>query len=433
MDLAPDRLADIRRNVNAGIQRLAQFQTNSGGFSYWPGDSSAHLWATNYAGHFLLEAKRAGYPIPFSLDKWVEFQQNRAKSYSGGGSGSGGLEQAYRLYTLALAGRADLGSMNRLRDQRNLEGRARWQLAAAYWYAGQRDAARTMVRDLSVELEPYRELNGTFGSELRDRAIILETLAGMGEGSRVPSLFGSISETLSSEKWLSTQETAYALIAASRVLQDAGKAPLSVDLVFKGQRKNVSFESPVSVVDLGSAEPESTEPGRAPGVSGGVAQIRFENRSGAPVYIRASVRGTPAEGSEPETSQGLALSVEYRDMNGALINPGDLRPGEDMEIRATLKNTNPDRGVQELALVHPLPANYEIINTRLGGTGADSSLKYQDIRDDRVMSYFDLGPGASRTVSFTVNRVYEGSFFSPAIRAYAMYDESICALIPGVR
>ncbi|MDR0998101.1 MAG: alpha-2-macroglobulin, partial [Treponema sp.] len=361
MDLAPDRLADIRRNVNAGIQRLAQFQTNSGGFSYWPGDSAAHLWATNYAGHFLLEAKRAGYPIPFSLDKWVEFQQNRAKSYSGGGSGSGGLEQAYRLYTLALAGRADLGSMNRLRDQRNLEGRARWQLAAAYWYAGQRDAARTMVRDLSVELEPYRELTGTFGSELRDRAIILETLASMGEGSRIPALFASISETLSSEKWLSTQETAYALIAASLVLRDAGKAPLSVDLVFKGQRKNVSFESPVSVVDLGSAEPESAEPS-------GAALIRFENRSGAPVYIRASVRGTPAEGSEPETSQGLALSVEYRDMSGALINPASLRLGEDMEIRVTLKNTNPDRGVQELALVHPLPANYEIINTRLGGT-----------------------------------------------------------------
>jgi uncharacterized protein YfaS (alpha-2-macroglobulin family) len=213
------------------------------------------------------------------------------------------------------------------------------------------------------------------------------------------------------------------LIAASRVLQDAGKAPLSVDLVFKGQRRNVSFESPVSVADLGSAEPAD------PGAKG--ALFRFENSSAAPVYIRASVRGTPAEGSEPESSQGLALNVEYRDMKGALISPDNLRPGEDMEIRVTLKNTDPDRAVQELALVHPLPANYEIINTRLGGTGGGSSLKYQDIRDDRVMSYFDLGPGASRTVSFTVNRVYEGTFFSPALRAYAMYDESICALIPG--
>jgi hypothetical protein len=92
-------------------------------------------------------------------------------------------------------------------------------------------------------------------------------------------------------------------------------------------------------------------------------------------------------------------------------------------------NTNPDRAVQELALVHLLPAGYEIINTRLGGAGdASSSFKYQDIRDDRVMTYFDLARGAAKTVSFTVNRVYAGSFFRPAIRAYAMYDESIAAI-----
>jgi uncharacterized protein YfaS (alpha-2-macroglobulin family) len=438
MELEPGRLAEIRENVNAGIQRLAQFQTNSGGFSYWPGDSAAHSWATSYAGHFLLEAKKAGYPIPFSLDKWAEFQRNRANAYSGGGSGSGALEQAYRLYTLALAGKADPGSMNRLREQRNLERRARWQLAAAYWYAGQRDAARTMVKDLSVELEPYRELGGTFGSDLRDRAIILETLVSVDNGDRIPSLFQSISETLSSEKWLSTQETAYALIAASQVLRDARKTPLSVDMVFKGRRSNVSFESPVSVADLGSADPDGGT--AAPGGPESArtrasirASIRFENPSASPVYVRALVRGTPAEGSEPELSQGLALSVEYRDMNGAPIDPGKLRLGEDMEIRVTLKNTNLDRALQELALVHPLPANYEIINTRLGGSGGGSSLKYQDIRDDRVLSYFDLARGASKTVSFTVNRVYEGSFFCPAIRAYAMYDESICALIPGKR
>jgi uncharacterized protein YfaS (alpha-2-macroglobulin family) len=317
--------------------------------------------------------------------------------------------------------------MNRLREQRNLEGRARWQLAAAYWYAGQRDAARTMVQDLSMEAEPYRELSGTFGSDLRDRAIILETLAGMNgglnTGGRIPALFQSISETLASEKWLSTQETAYALIAAVRVLGDTVKLPLSVDVVFQGQRRNVSFETPVSTLDLGSAE----------GGPGGRANVRFENPSGSPVYIRAMVRGRPAEGSEPELSQGLALSVEYRDMNGGLVNPDSLRLGEDLEIRVTLKNTDPDRALQELALVHPLPANYEIVNTRLGGARDVSSLKYQDIRDDRVLSYFDLGRGASKTVSFTVNRVYEGSFYQPAVRAYAMYDESICALIPGKR
>ncbi|MDR1949005.1 MAG: alpha-2-macroglobulin, partial [Spirochaetaceae bacterium] len=450
MDLGPDRLAEIRSNVNAGIQRLAQFQTNSGGFSYWPGDSAAHRWGTSYAGHFLLEAKKAGYAIPFSLDKWAEYQRTQANAYSPSGTGSGGstggsgggaLEQAYRLYTLALAGKADLGSMNRLREQRNLETRSRWQLAAAYWYAGQRDAARTMVRDLSVEVEPYRELSGTFGSQLRDQAIMLETLVIMDSGGRIPSLFQNISETLASEKWLSTQETAYALIAASGVLRGAGKAPLAVNVTFNGSTRNLSFESPVLALDLGPPPESIRGEGNPPaGAAGGAesARIRFENPSAVPVYIRASVKGTPAEGSEQDLSQGLALSVEYRDKNGFVIDPDALALGDDMEIRLTLRNLNPDRALQELALVHLLPANYEIINTRLGETGSNSSgssssLKYQDIRDDRVMSYFDLNRGASQTVAITVNRVYDGSFFRPAIQAYAMYDESIRALIGGKR
>jgi uncharacterized protein YfaS (alpha-2-macroglobulin family) len=238
------------------------------------------------------------------------------------------------------------------------------------------------------------------------------------------SLYQSISETLSSNNWLSTQETAYALIAAAPVLQNAGTASLSVDYVFKGTPGSIEFKTPVQVLDLGPAD----------GLGDSAAVIRFTNRSTAPVYIRASVKGTPREGMEPEMSQGLALTIEYRDMDGRDINPDTLNPGDDMEIRVTLRNTSPDRAVQELALVHLLPADYEIVNTRLGGAGDSSSLfKYQDIRDDRVMTYFDLARGASKTVSFTVNRVYAGSFFRPAIRAYAMYDESICAVIPGRR
>jgi hypothetical protein len=49
------------------------------------------------------------------------------------------------------------------------------------------------------------------------------------------------------------------------------------------------------------------------------------------------------------------------------------------------------------------------------------------------MTYFDLPRGGEKTVVFRVNRAYGGSFFRPAVHAYAMYDESIRALIPGVR
>ena len=41
--------------------------------------------------------------------------------------------------------------------------------------------------------------------------------------------------------------------------------------------------------------------------------------------------------------------------------------------------------------------------------------------------------GQSKTVSFHVNKTYGGTLFTPGIHAYAMYDDTIRALIPGRR
>jgi hypothetical protein len=47
------------------------------------------------------------------------------------------------------------------------------------------------------------------------------------------------------------------------------------------------------------------------------------------------------------------------------------------------------------------------------------------------MTYFDLPSNGSKTINITVNKAYAGNYFTPAIQAYAMYDESIRAVIPG--
>jgi uncharacterized protein YfaS (alpha-2-macroglobulin family) len=70
---------------------------------------------------------------------------------------------------------------------------------------------------------------------------------------------------------------------------------------------------------------------------------------------------------------------------------------------------------------------------RIHGDPADLDYQYQDIRDDRVMTYFELGRGARKIFSFRVNRAYGGNHFRPAVHVYAMYDESIGALVPGVK
>jgi uncharacterized protein YfaS (alpha-2-macroglobulin family) len=240
-------------------------------------------------------------------------------------------------------------------------------------------------------------------------------------------LYEGIAEKLASAEWLSTQETAYALLACAPVLQNSGRAAIPVDITLGGAKQSVTLSAPATIIELGTLSGSPDE-----GV--GAATFQVENKSDSPVYVRAIVRGTPEEGRESEVSNGIALSVEYRLFNNAdnpVTNPQSLPPGSDMEVRVTVRNTSADRELREIALENILPASYEILNTRIGNSDTSvkqNSYKYQDIRDDRVLSYFDIPRSSTKTVSFIVNRAYEGSFYSPPIRAYAMYDESIAAL-----
>jgi uncharacterized protein YfaS (alpha-2-macroglobulin family) len=57
--------------------------------------------------------------------------------------------------------------------------------------------------------------------------------------------------------------------------------------------------------------------------------------------------------------------------------------------------------------------------------------QYQDIRDDRVYSYFDLRPYETKTFRIYLNATYLGNFFLPPVQAEAMYDASISARQAG--
>ncbi|MCL2792786.1 MAG: MG2 domain-containing protein [Spirochaetaceae bacterium] len=420
--LTDDEKNMVTRNITAGIERLAGFQTHNGGFVYWPGAGDAHDWATSYAGHFLVEARRMGYEVPEALiGNWINFQRRRAADWAGRDDQEL-LLQAYRLYTISLAGAADIGSMNRLMERGNLPPAAAWRLAAAYWYAGQRETARTIARRTPITVAEYRELSGTFGSTFRDRAMILETMGLLGDDGRAKELLEEIAYVLSSDRWLSTQETAYALIAVMPFLQNRDNAELiTIEATMQGQTHTIVFRSPIMRLDFGD-------------VSGTEARTVLRNLSSLPVYARLVTKGLPAEGSEPALSQGLSLEVQYLDMEGREIDPFRLPLGDDMDIRVTVRNTSAF-AVPEIALVHIIPAAWEIINTRIGAERGQASLdyNYQDIRDDRIMTYFDLASGRDITIGFRVNRTYAGNYFLPAIHAYAMYNESIRALIPGRR
>ena len=91
--------------------------------------------------------------------------------------------QAYRLFTLALAGEPELSAMNRLRESKNLSNNAKWRLAAAYALLGKTTVAKAIAQTANIDFKPQQYDYLTYGSVFRNRAMALETMVIMKDNS----------------------------------------------------------------------------------------------------------------------------------------------------------------------------------------------------------------------------------------------------------
>jgi uncharacterized protein YfaS (alpha-2-macroglobulin family) len=421
LELSPERQARVETNVKAALDRLRRFQATDGGFGYWPGDDDSADWATNYAGHFAVEAQKAGYlPPPGLLEQWTAFQRRRARGWVPG-EGQQSLVQAYRLFTLALAGAAELPAMNQLRERPSLPVTAKWRLAAAYQLAGQPEAARALATKGPVAIAPYRELSFTYGSDLRDRAMVLEAVVLLNLAEHVGPLARGLSESLSKNTWLSTQETAYALLALAKATSDP-----------KGDAKTAfSFEW----ADGGSTAVTSASPivERRLEVGRSAPKLVVRNTGTTTLYPRLVLSGLPAVGRETPAANGLALEVQYLASDDKPLDPARLAQGTDFRAVVKVTNTGARGDYREVALCHVVASGWEIRNDRLDPSRARSAsaFAYQDVRDDRVYTYFDLRAGETKTVEVALNASYLGRFYLPMVTVEAMYDATLNARARG--
>jgi uncharacterized protein YfaS (alpha-2-macroglobulin family) len=421
MDLDAKAKADIERNIKAAIHRLRSFQTPSGGFGYWPGEINPDEWASSYAGHFMVEAEKKGYSIPpGTLDNWKKYQRGFAQTWQARYDSWYPLSQSYRLYTLALAGAPEIGAMNRLKESAKLEPAARWQLGGAYHLAGQPEVAKSLVQG-TARVKPYIELGGSFGTDLRDKAMMLEVLSLMGKRTEASPLMIEVAEKLAEESWYGTQTTAYALLAAARyagkIFDRSGTASYAFTL--GGKESKATFNAPLKKETLASP--------------GGVEQtLGVRNDGKSLLYARLILEGIPAVGEETEAAQGMRLAIRYTDLQGKDIDPASLEQGADLIAEYAVSHAGNRGEYEQLALTARFPSGWEIRNTRMDVVaGSQDSYTYQDIRDDRVETYFNLVTGQTRRYRFFLNAAYQGRYHLPQSKVEAMYDATLQARTKG--
>ncbi len=427
-DADVDRVSNrIDNNINAGIRRLQRFRIPNGGFGYWPGAQKTNEWATNYGGHYLLEASRLGYHVPSGLlNDWKTFQRRMAARESGDL-----LTRSYRLYLLALAGEPMIGAMNLLAEEHldEMKNLSKWLLAAAYDLAGMDEAAHRVLAVASTEVRSYRELGGSFGSTIRDHAMMLYLATRLDRQETALELYNELVPILGGRDYLSTHSAGYALLAVGNYLDSAWRSDTDIrgrlDVAGDdGLTRKFNRSGGAITIDL------TEHTGR---------EITIDSSSKGPFFAAFEWQGIPLEGPTEPEERNLTLDVRWLDEDGGEIDPTSLAQGTLFwgHFRVASKH---GRRLENLALTQITPSGWEIDATRLRGEQtpdwaskfALGRATYTDIRDDRVMWFFDLD---YRPVDFLVKLmvVTRGQFVLAPTLVEAMYDDDFRALVPGGR
>lgn len=412
-------------HVSLAISRISKMQLTNGGFSYWPGQWKASDWGTTYAGHFLLKAKQKGYNVSRSLlDNWKKHQKKSSTGwnpkYSSNGMIYNDLSQAYRLFSLALAESPNLGAMNRMREMKGLHIQAKYQLASAYAIVGQKSVAQKLIANVTYEVPVRSYWRWSYGSETRDKAMMVETLFLLDDEEAIP-LVMDVAADLRSNMWMSTQTTAFSLNAISLFTRNN-----KVDDAYSFKYKwggNWSDEmipvKPIFEMEL---------------PAGHDGTLKLENTSDADVFVTVMTSGIPALGKVMEEQKNLKLKVVYRDMDGKILDISNLNHGIDFYAEITVANPGKYGDIENLALSQIFPSGWEIINTRVFDIGAElksDDADYVDYRDDRVNFFFGLQRGAHKKFIVLLNAAYRGKYFLPATQCSDMYNNNVTAVTGG--
>ena len=421
-ELDQEQKRQTSTNIQAGISKLTKHQNTDGSFGFWPGSSSNDEWLTNYAGHFFSEAELKGFTIPAQMKKsWLTYQARMASDWRGTLPYQK-VVQAYRLYTLALADKPSFSAMNRLREDKSMPTAGRWFLAGAYAEAGRPEAAYELIDMRNTS--PADNFNDfTYGDQTRDRAMLLLCMVRMNDQNNMFTLYQHIAKSLNSDEWLNTQTTSFALIAVSKTMEKMnadGKGLsylLTIDKKVNESIKTAALFSTALTTELPAEQ-----------------LVKIKNTSSGTVFVNYYTEGIPKAGQSVKTDRNLETTVKFIGKNKTPIDITKLAQGTDFMAVVQIRNKSIEN-VFDCALTFQVPSGWEIRNTRMFNQTTsvnEDSFDYRDFRDDKVMTYFDLKEGQSKTYLVFLNASYLGKYYFPNIQTEAMYDKNYLSVIPGV-
>lgn len=418
----PGGVVNISVNIRAAISRLQTMQRYNGSLAYWPGGNEENWWTTVYAAHFLIEARQAGYDVPASLlDGLTGYMQARVKQhpesdywfYNSSPSyikrRLASRESIYSLYVLALAGKADLSAMNYYKSKPELlTDDSRYLLSSAYLIIGDRRSFQSLL-PASLTQKAVRETAGSFSSYIRDEALALNALLSSDpDHPQVQIITRHLSEALRNEKYLSTQERAFAFLALGKVMKQQQQGNFTAAIKAGNKTYNLSNQDKTILAD------------------GQASAFEISMTGTGKLYYFWETEGITSDGSFKQEDSYLQVRKSFFDRFGRPAQSNTFNQGDLVVVKITLTNIERSR-IDNIAIADLLPAGFEIENPRLTALPGMEWIKdqaaydYMDVRDDRIYFFTSVN---EKPLSFyyMVRAVSPGRFIMGPVMADAMYD-----------
>ncbi len=410
-------------NIMEAIRKIKMRQLYNGGLTLWDGEGEAHWWATVYAAHFLLEARKAGFDVDNSLlETMLSYLANKLRTketinyyYNRNQNKKiAPKEVAYSLYVLSLAGRPQVSAMNYYKSNHNLLALdSRYLLSAAYAVSGDKRSFNAMLPAAFSGEVSEQETGGSFYSFLRDEAIALNALVDVDPGNpQIPVMAKHVGETLKAERYPNTQERAFSFLALGKIARSSaqsdvtaeiranGKTLAKVDGNWKGDHKQIGSNM-VDVVTKGKGR----------------------------LYYTWVAEGISTSGAYKEEDNYIKVRRRFFDRYGKAYTGNDFRQNDLVIVELTLEKTY-NSPIHNIVLTDLLPAGFEIENPRTKEIpGMDwirdgSEPVALDVRDDRIHFFVDANYSKQKYY-YAVRAVSPGQFRQGPVSADAMYNGEI--------
>ncbi|MCY3003571.1 MAG: MG2 domain-containing protein [Planctomycetota bacterium] len=417
---------DANARIAAGIDRLWSMQTRAGGIAYWNDDREPSLWASVYVAETLVEAKRRGHDVPKDLLDGLAQYLERAVARDCTPSARASLVRA-----LAELGRPQRGWERRLEELRNeLDACAEVELALTAALDGRPEDARRRLAERDAAKTGGRDLPGTgfhdgfrwLHSDVRRLALELRTRLTLGDvDAGLVDCADALDGARHGQRYGSTLDNGSALLALARYHELVAATPSD----WSG-----TLQVGTDVREIRSGEELRLDAGHA-------TTIDLNTEGSGRTYV--AVRGVGRRSADaPAVDSGLRVRRRWLDLEGKELDPNAIRLGTLVQVELSVVALG-SKHENDVAIVDPLPAGFEIENERLANTGtgfgrrrpgpatvalAPTRVEYLD---DRAV-VFASAWAVEAHWSYRVRAVALGTFEHAPPSAESMYDATVSSV-----